>query len=69
MSWKHAVDRFSLDPGWQTCKGCDCDFGRSVRFVDGLCPDCAAKAEAGCDEEEEMADAQERENKENENER
>ena len=58
--WQHAVDRFSLDPGWKTCKGCDMEFDRTVRFVNGLCPACAREKELAEAAEEEMADAQER---------
>lgn len=58
--WQHAIDRFSLDPGWKTCKGCDMEFDRSVRFTNGLCPECAREKELADAAEEEMADAQER---------
>ena len=58
--WQHAVDRFSLDPGLRTCPSCDMDFDRSVRFVNGLCPECAREREMEDAAEEEMADAQER---------
>ena len=60
MSWQRAKGRFSLDPGWQTCPSCDMDFDRSVRFVNGLCPECAREREMEDAAEEEMADAQER---------
>lgn len=43
--WQHAVDNFDLDPGWRWCRGCDMDFDRSVRFVNGLCPECAREKE------------------------
>ena len=55
--WQHAVDNFDLDPGWQTCPSCDMDFDRMVRFVNGLCPDCARERELAEAAEEEMADA------------
>lgn len=58
--WQHAVDNFDLDPGWQTCISCDMDFDSSVRFVNGMCPKCAREKELAEAAEEEMADAQER---------
>ena len=54
--WQHAVDRFSLDPCLQTCLSCDCDFYPSVRFVNGLCPECARKKELEETAEEELGD-------------
>lgn len=60
MSWQYAKDRFDLDPGWHTCPSCDMDFDRSVRFVNGLCPNCAREKELAEAAEEELADAQER---------
>ena len=60
MSWQYAKDRFDLDPGLRTCKGCDMDFYPTVKFIDGLCPECARERELAEAAEEEMADAQER---------
>ena len=54
--WQHAVDNFSLDPGWQTCRGCDMDFDRSVQFTNGLCPECARERELAEAAEEELGD-------------
>ena len=51
----YARDNYDLDPGWKSCKGCDCDFERDTDFTaDGLCPRCAARqalAEEEMDEE------------------
>ena len=55
--WQHAVDNFDLDPGLRTCKGCDMDFYPTVKFIDGLCPECAMEREMEDAAEEEMADA------------
>ena len=60
--WKHATDRFSLDPCLQTCPSCDMDFYPSVRFVNGLCPECAREKDLEEAAEEEMADAMENDN-------
>ena len=39
----HARDNLDLDPGLKWCKACDRDFYPTVKFVDGLCPECAKK--------------------------
>lgn len=65
---RHRPPLTVCDPGWKTCKGCDFDFDRSVRFVNGLCPACALERELADAAEEELADAMENENKEQTNE-
>ena len=54
--WQHAVDNFDLDPGLRTCPSCDMDFDRTVRFVNGLCPNCAREKELAEAAEEELGD-------------
>lgn len=54
--WRHAVDNFDLDPGLRTCPSCDMDFDRSVRFTNGLCPECAREKELAEAAEEELGD-------------
>ncbi len=39
----HARDNLDFDPGLKWCKACDRDFYPTVKFVDGLCPECAKK--------------------------
>ena len=61
--WQYARDRLSLDPGWQHCPECDCEFDRYVPFEDGLCPECARKKEL-----EELANEESEDENENLNE-
>lgn len=40
---RYARDNLDLDPGYKYCNACDCDFEPTVKFVNGLCPECAKK--------------------------
>lgn len=61
--WQPAKDNFDLDPGWRWCRGCDMDLPADTPMVNGLCPECVREKELAEAAEEEMADAQEREEK------